>query len=201
MTRKEDDMHKFFMIPILALALAIPATVQADEYSFDVNAKFVNISFISEMEVEDILGTSNVIKGSVDLAKGTFKLEVPVASLKTGIDMRDDHLRSEMWLDAANNPNLIFEGSKIDDLGGGKYKISGKFYARGTAKDLSVVVNLKKIAAAKASKVGLGDGGAIRVRGEFNLKLSDFGVKIPGMAAAKVNDEWTVKISLFGVAK
>jgi polyisoprenoid-binding protein YceI len=194
-------MRHFFMIPILALALAVPAAAQADEYSFDVNAKFVNISFISEMDVEDILGTSNAIKGSVDLSKGNFKLEVPVASLKTGIDMRDEHLRSEMWLDAANNPNLVFEGSKIDDLGGGKYKFTGKFTARGKAKDLSVVVNLKKIPAAKATKVGLGEGGAIRVRGEFALKLSDFGIQIPGMAAAKVNDEWLVKISLFGVAK
>jgi len=62
-------------------------------------------------------------------------------------------------------------------------------------------VNLKKIPAAKASAIGLGDGDAIRVRGEFTLKLSDFGIVVPGMAAAKVNDEWTVKISLFGKGK
>lgn len=194
-------MHRFFMIPILALALAVPAAAQADEYSFDVDAKFVNISFISEMEIEDILGTSNAITGAVDFARGSFKLEVPVTSLKTGISMRDEHLQSEMWLDAKNNPNLVFEGSKIEDLGGGKLKLSGTFWARGKAKDIAVVVNLKKIPAAKASKVGLGDGDAIRVRGEFNLKLSDFGIQIPGMAAAKVNDEWTVKISLFGKAR
>ena len=194
-------MHRFFMIPILALALALPAAAQAEEYSFDVDAKFVNISFISEMDIEDILGTSNAISGSVDLAKGTFKLEVPVASLKTGIDMRDDHLQSEMWLDAKNHPNLVFEGTKIEDLGAGKYKLSGTFWARGTSKDLAVTVDLKKIPAAKASKFGLGEADAIRVRGAFTLKLSDFGVQIPGMAAAKVNDEWSVKISLFGKGK
>ena len=194
-------MRNFWMIPVLALALAAPTAAQAEEYSFDVHEKFVNISFISEMDVEDILGTSNVIKGSVDLTKGSFKFEVPVASLKTGIDMRDEHLRSEMWLDAKNNPNLVFEGTKIDDLGGGKYKVTGKFYARGQAKDISIVLNAKKISADKASKVGLGDNGAVRVRGEFTLKLSDFGIKVPGMAAAKVNDEWTVRVSLFGKGK
>ena len=194
-------MLKYWMMTAMALTLTISNAAQADEYSFDVHEKFVNISFISEMDIEDILGTSNKVSGAVDLTKGTFSITVPVASLKTGIDMRDEHLRSEMWLDAKNNPDLVFEGSKIDDLGGGKYKLSGMFWARGKSKELALVVDLKKIPAAKASKVGLGDGDAIRVRGEFKLKLSDFGVQIPGMAAAKVNDEWTVKISLFGQGK
>ena len=191
-------MSRYWMMTALALALAAPTAAQADEYSFDVNEKFVNISFISEMDIEDILGTSNKVSGAVDLTKGTFSITVPVASLKTGIDMRDEHLRSEMWLDAKNNPDLVFKGSKIDDLGGGKYKFSGTFSARGKARDLAVVVDLKKIPGTKAAKFGLGDKDAIRVRGEFTLKLSDFGIQIPGMAAAKVNDEWTVKISLFG---
>lgn len=194
-------MRSFWMMTTMILALALPTTVQAEEYSFDVHAKFVNISFVSEMDIEDILGTSNAISGSVDLTKGAFNIKVPVASLKTGIDMRDEHLRSGMWLDAENNPDLVFEGAKIDDIGGGKYKVTGKFWARGEAKDLAVVIKLKKIPAAKASKIGLGDGNWIRVRGEFALKLSDFGIEIPGMAAAKVNDEWIVKVSLFGKEK
>ncbi|MBM4373269.1 MAG: hypothetical protein FJ098_16555 [Deltaproteobacteria bacterium] len=41
----------------------------------------------------------------------------------------------------------------------------------------------------------------VRIRGEFQVRLSDFGVTIPAMAAAKVNDLWTVRVSLFGKAK
>ena len=47
---------------------------------------------------------------------------------------------------------------------------------------------------------GLAEGDWLRVRGQFTVKLSDFGIKVPAMAATKVNDAWTVKVSVFGKA-
>ncbi len=189
-------------VAVLAIAL-VSIDAAATEYDFDVEGKFINITFESKMDVEDILGTSHEIAGSArfDGKVGSFQFKVPVASLRTGIEMRDEHLRSAYWLDAEKYSHITFQGDRIVAKGDGKYEVTGKLSIHGIEKITSVVVEAKEISADKSSAVGLGDKGALRVRAEFVVKLSDFGVKIPDMAAAKVNDAWTIKISLFGKAK
>lgn len=181
-------------------AVALPATARAQTYSFNVHAKLVNIAFESRMDVEDILGTSNQVKGHVKRGsdgKVTFSLQVPVTSLRTGIAMRDKHLRSKMWLDAARHPNIQFKGTRAKHLGKGRYRVSGMFTLRGVSRPLTVDLRVRRIPASVASRAGLGKGNWLRVRGRFTVKLSAHGIRIPGMVAAKVSDRWTVKVSLF----
>jgi polyisoprenoid-binding protein YceI len=193
--------NRFLAIPfVLAGLIAYPSVGQAETYKFNVHAKLTNISFESKMDVEDIVGSSNQVKGWVkrnSAGRVTFALKVPVKSLKTGIAMRDMHLRSPMWLNAKKFPHIQFKGTKATKLRNGKWRVSGVFTMHGVSRRMSVVVRVRKISAAIAARAGLGRANWLRLRTKFNLRLSHFGVKIPGMAAAKVNDKWTVKISLF----
>lgn len=185
----------------MAALLLTPVMAHAQTYSFDVPPKLVNIAFESRMEIEDIFGTSNRVGGWLKMKgpkKIHFKLEVPVDSLKTGIAMRDDHLKSETWLNAGKHPAIAFEGKSMRKLGKNRYEVKGTFTMRGKKQPLKVVLQAREIPQAKASRLGLGKGGDwLRVRGSFKVKLSDHGIKIPKMAAAKVNDTWTVRVSLF----
>ena len=54
-------------ISILAVALASLASAPADETAFYVghHAKFVNITFESQADIETIIGTTNVAKGTI----------------------------------------------------------------------------------------------------------------------------------------
>jgi polyisoprenoid-binding protein YceI len=197
-------MKNLITIAFVFLALAlVPLGAHAEDYSFDVETKFVNISFESKMDVEDILGTTHSVEGHArfDGGSGAFEVKVPVATLRTGIDVRDEHLRSAHWLDAEKHPHIIFKGDSIVDKGKGEYDLTGKLVVHGVEKALTIPVSVKKIDAAKSGKFGLGDKGAARVRAEFKIKLSDHGVVIPEMAAAKVSDVWTVKISVFAKGK
>jgi polyisoprenoid-binding protein YceI len=192
------------MLGVAIMVFAFGAnSVQAKEYSFDVDSKFVNITFESKMDIEDILGTTHTISGSAsfDGRTGNFDLSVPVTSLDTGIKMRDEHLQGEMWMDAAKAPNIVFKGEKVVEKGEGKYEVSGKLSFRGAEKAVTIKVTAKEIPAATAKKFGLGDAGALRIRSEFRVKLSDYGIQIPEMAAAKVSDVWTVNISVFAKGK
>lgn len=184
---------------VIAIAALLPVSAMAQDFSFNVDSKFVNITFESQMEVEDILGSSNEVSGSLnfDGRKGNFSLAVPVSSLKTGIEMRDEHMRSPMWLDAVAHPEIKFEGDRIKALGDGKYEVTGNFTMHGVTRPLTVVVATRLIPAVRAAELMMGDVDWIRVRASFKVSLSDFGVKIPDMAAAKVSDEWTIKVSLF----
>lgn len=199
-------MKTLFALVAAALSLA-PFAAQAEEYSFDVPEKLVVVTFESRMEVEDILGTTRSVQGHVRLdgperpggeAGGSFVVEVPVASLKTGIDLRDEHLRSEAWLDGTRFPTIRFEGTTLRKMTDTRYAVSGTFTMHGVARPLALEVDVQRIPSDRATKLGLGEGDWLRVRGELRVKLSDHGVTIPAMTAAKVSDEWTVKVSLFG---
>ena len=185
---------------ILALSLfLVPAVASAEKYSFDVDPKLVNISFESRMEIEDILGTTHKATGSAQLEGKTasFDISVPVDSLRTGIDLRDEHLKNDQWLNAKKHPNITFKGDKIRKAGKDKYKVSGQFEMNGVARPKTVTVDVRRIPEATAKKLGLGSGNWLRVRSDFKVDISEHDIKVPDMAAAKVAKTWTVRVSLF----
>ena len=78
-----------------------------------------------------------------------------------------------------------------------RYEVRGLFALRGKKRPLKVLVEAIQIPRRTAARLGLGDAEWLRIRGSFKVKLSDHGIKVPKMAAAKVSDTWTVRVSLF----
>ncbi len=192
---------KVLVLSVL-LFLVTPSLFAAETtFHFGKSGQRTNITFESETDFEVILGSTNEISGDVtaDLTAGTgrLELEVPVASLRTGIAARDKHLQSKNWLNAKQFPLLSFVSSKVEKLSRGKWEVTGTFTMHGVSKEITVTVDVRSIPAAVAKKAGLEKGDWIRVNVPFELKLSDFGVKVSGRAAAKVNDTWKVRILAF----
>ena len=194
-------------LSILALAVAgLAFAPSPDEVTFYVghHPKFVNISFDSHADVETIIGTTNVAKGEVkaDLEKGTgsVSLTVPVASMKTGIDLRDEHLRGDKWLDAAKFPDITFVSKKVERVDGAKskVKVTGDFTMHGVSKEMVVAVDWRELNADQVKKAEFPEGRWLRFVAEFPVKLSDHGVKVPEGVGSKVNDTWNVKMAIFG---
>lgn len=173
-------------------------------YTFGKSDQRTNISFQSETDFEVILGSSVKASGSVtadfDAGSAKMNISVPVASLNTGIEMRDDHLRSEHWLNAAEFPDISFTSNSVRKLSDTSFEVTGTFEMHGVAKELTVKADVRRIPADLAGKAGLEPGDWIRVTAPFEIKLSDFNVKIPDMAAAKVNDTWSVNFMAFAVS-
>jgi polyisoprenoid-binding protein YceI len=194
------------LIALLALAgsaaQANPAPAEK-KYYVGHQDKFVNITFESNADVETIVGTTHTASGemSVDLARGmgAVSLNVPVDSLRTGIDARDEHLRQPNWLDAEKFPHITFQSKKSSPVPGKKDQVEvvGDFSVHGVKKEITVVVSFKQIPPAASQKAGFGDGEWVKFATEFDVKLSDYGVQIPQGIVAKVSEVWKVKISLF----
>ena len=66
--------------------------------------------FVSEAPLEKIVGMSEgllTLTGDfTDLKALQAVVVIPVASMRTGNEIRDEHLRGEGWLNAAANPNV-----------------------------------------------------------------------------------------------
>lgn len=194
--------------PLLLIALALAALIQvrpadAAELTFTIggDSKNSNITFESEADFETILGRTNTASGTVvaDLVAGTGSVDVrvPVASLDTGIELRNKHLQSGDWLDARTSPELRFVSRSARKLEDGSWEIAGDFTLHGVSKPLTLRAQVRPIPADAAKAAGLGKGDWLRVSAPFEVRLSEHGVEVPGKVAGRVSDVWKVKLNLF----
>ncbi len=76
-----------------------------------------------------------------DFTDGTIGVTIRTASINTGIEKRDNHLKSDDFLGAEKFPNITFESTLIEKTGKDTYKITGDLTIRDVTK--SVVLDAK----------------------------------------------------------
>lgn len=163
-------------------------------------------SFFSTTPLEDITGLGNGVSGSVtfsvnDLKTLKGKISVSVASIKTGIDMRDEHMHSAGWLNAESFPEISFEIKKVSDIKsieGNKLtaKVTGNFTLHGVTKEVVANATLTYLDESETTKMRA-PGDLLGVQAKFNVKLSDYGVnnKVVGQ---KVSENIEVSVNVVG---
>jgi polyisoprenoid-binding protein YceI len=185
----------------MSLLLLALLAVQEETWYLDHGPKFTNIAFEGHAEAETIIGMTNRVAGRVT-ASGV-RVSIPVASLRTGIGDRDEHLLGAVWFDAEKHPEITFVSKKVRKLEKepNKVEVTGDFTLRGVAREMTVVVEMRPIPADAVKKAGFPEGRWIRFTAEFAVKLSDHGLKVPDRAVVKVADTWTVRMVLYGCSE
>ena len=169
------------------------------------------VTFRSEAPLEDIVGTTNEIRGYIvfdprnPMGGARGEIVVPVASLHTGIPMRDEHLRGPEWLDAAEHEQITFRIQKTSHVrrvkkGDGfvTYELTaeGPFTLRGGSQDLKTRVPLTYLEESEMTR-GKMEGDLLAARTSFTVALEDFGIKgFEGAVGAKVGKTIDIDVSL-----
>lgn len=159
------------------------------------------IQFVSDAPLERITGTSSSVTGEVtvnpaDLSSVSGTIRVPVASIRTGDDLRDDHLRSDSWLDAAGHPDATFEITSVEgasSLTPGevvRVTLHGRFSIHGHTRDITASAQIRYIPAADGSPE------LIRAQARFTVSLPDFGVSVNPLVRLKVSDTISVNVTI-----
>jgi polyisoprenoid-binding protein YceI len=175
-------------------------------------------SFTSEAPLESIVGTTNQVFGYVAFdpdnptrgGKGVVK--VPVASINTGIPLRDEHLRSAGWLDAEKHPHIEFEihsakeVKKVNARGGAEtYDLTlvGTFHLHGQSKGMEIPARISYLKESEKTKA-FAPGDLLRGTATFEVSLADFGVTGPkGMEiiGSKVGESPSVQVHFTASSK
>lgn len=163
--------------------------------------------WLSTAPLEEIKGTADGVTGSLTFdpkkpatLRGT--VSVTVASMKSGNDMRDEHLRGAQWLDAAKHPAISFTITSVSGLKTNGNQITGQatgnFTMHGVTKAITVPFTLQYIdESAKTKERAPGD--LVMVTADFNVALKDFNVAgSKGTVGSKVGESIKVSAKLFG---
>jgi polyisoprenoid-binding protein YceI len=75
-----------------------------------------------------------------DYTHSTVEASIEVATVKTGDDQRDGHLKSADFFDAEKFPAITFKSTNIDSKGGADYEVTGDFTLHGVTKPVVFAV-------------------------------------------------------------
>jgi polyisoprenoid-binding protein YceI len=71
-----------------------------------------------------------------DVTESQVRVTIAAGSIDTGVDGRDQHLRSADFFDAANYPELTFESRRIERAVDGALKVTGELTIHGITREV-----------------------------------------------------------------
>ncbi len=202
-----------------AIVLSICITTNINAQSFNIPSKGNQVfdfkdtqdrnqaTFYSEARYENITGLTNDVWGKVSFdikdVKSTLNGEVSIStsSIKTGIEKRDEHLRSVSWLNSEKYPNITFkikEITQINQIEDNLLKIVllGEFSLHGKTNLVYANATMKYLVESETTKQIM-PGDLVSIVAKFEIKLSEFGIT-NSLIGNRVNDKILITANLVG---
>ncbi|MCX7807214.1 MAG: YceI family protein [Deltaproteobacteria bacterium] len=179
---------------------------RAQERTFRVIAGS-SIQFISNAPLERMTGSSRTVEGEFvlnpsDLSQIRGTIRVPIATLRTGIELRDEHLRGPSELDAARYPHAVFEPVRVEGARNlvpnqvVRFVLVDRFSLHGVTRELRAEVQVRWMPASDELRSQGISGDLIRAQATFVVNLPDYGIYVNPFVRLKVSDNIRVNVTL-----
>jgi polyisoprenoid-binding protein YceI len=184
-------MNRLALAAALAAALATSPAFAAESYSLDVRHTFPSFE-VNHLGFSIQRGRFNKTAGKITLdtaaKKGTADITIDAASVDTGLDKLEEHMRGEDFFNVAKYPTITFKSDKFTFEGDKVKAVSGNLTMLGVTKPVTLTAayfNCADHPMAKKKACG----------GDFvtTVKRSEFGMKY---ALPAVADDVTLRIQV-----
>ncbi len=167
-------------------------------------------TFFSTTPLEDVEGIASGIVGAISFDLSNFSetisgsFEVKVASMKTGIQLRDQHLRSANWLDEEEYPLIKFNVSgaeNVKQISDNKLEsdVIGSFSFHGIEKKIVAKSTITYLDESEETKKRA-PGDLLVIKSIFKVKLSEYEVE-NNVIGNRVGEDIEVTVNLVGSNK
>jgi len=166
--------HSLLTAALAVLLAALPAYTAVTKY--DADAAHSNVGFSIP-----ILGGLSHVRGKFsdfavtityddkDVTKSTVRAVIKAASIDTGIERRDAHLRTADFFEVEKYPEIIFESTRVEQKG--KQLIAhGTFTMHGVSKEIALPFTINGVKQGADGKTTLG----VTARAAVNRR--DYGI-------------------------
>lgn len=182
-------IKKALTVAVAALTLAaapMPDTWNVDPshsaVTFQVKHFFTPVKgSFDDYEIDLVYDAENPERSSVEA-------RIDVASVNTGDERRDEHLRSEDFFEADAHPHITFRSTSVREVAPGRLIATGPITIKGVTREIELTVNrlgVQDIPAEMREMLG----GVTRVasfEGETTIDRRNFGVGVGNWAATMV---------------
>ncbi|MEM9545923.1 MAG: YceI family protein [Bacteroidota bacterium] len=136
---------KSLLFTFLITGFSIPLSAQTT-YQLDPGHTFVNFG-VERFMVCEVTGRFNEFAGTIayhpdDISQTFIDVTIDVKSIDTGLEIRDGHLKSAIWLDADNHPNMTFKSKKVEQSED-QMMITADLTIRGVTREVTFPMKIK----------------------------------------------------------
>jgi len=165
-----------------AVALSAPGitsggdTLAVDVPTYSVDGAHSTIGFkVRHLGITNVSGRFSDFDATVyvdpsDLSTLEASAEIRVASIDTGVEKRDGHLKSPDFFAADEYPTITFQSREVRNVRGDTFEIVGDLTIRGTTRE--VVMDAEFIGAAT-----MGDSRRISIEASTTINRFDYGLR------------------------
>lgn len=130
---------------------------------------------VKHMMVSTVRGRFNRFNGVLDLDEqnphaSSVRVTIETASIDTGQEGRDNHLRGPDFFDAAQFPTITFVSKRVEGLSGERYRVIGDLTLHGVTHEVPLEIDVEGPIKDMQGK----RRAAFAIRGEISRK--DFGL-------------------------
>jgi len=187
-------LPRLCLLAAVSLALTHPISAAPETYKIDPVHSSIGFK-IRHLGISWVNGSFNDFEGQVvfDPEKpenSSVNVIVKAASIDTGSEKRDAHLRKPEFFGVEKAPTLSFKSTKVEKTGPNLYKVTGDFTVIGVTK--SITFDFTGTDEVKGMQGETRRGGET----EFVLKRSDFGMN---HMAGPIGDDVRVSLAFSGI--
>jgi polyisoprenoid-binding protein YceI len=180
-----------------ALVVAMPLLGHAQATSWSIDPAHSSANFtIRHAAVSTVHGSIYKIAGSVswddsDVSKSSVDATLDATTISTGVEARDNHLKSPDFFDVAKFPTATFKSTSVAKTADG-LKVTGNLTLHGVTKPVTLEVTDISAVTPNPMKKGAFSRG---LTASTTINRHDFGVN-GGMADAMLSNDVKVTIDL-----
>lgn len=196
---------------VILISLAALNAINAEQVTYSINEGHYEeaVTFTSKAPLETIVGKTSKIHGFItfDLTdvttepKGEFVVDL--ASLKTGIGLRDQHMR-ENHLETKTFPEAKFVLRSVKSAGGvdlsdglaKELTLEGDFSLHGITLPKSISAVVKYIAKPNQSDIKI-PGQLVHIQAHFEVLLADYKIKRPQFLIMKLDEKQLINLDFY----
>lgn len=171
-------------------------SVVLDEWSIDEahsNINFTITHFFTPVDGSFEDYSSEIIFDPSDLANSSIDITIPVSSINTDNQRRDNHLKSEDFFNAQEWPNIHFESNEIEQTGDNQFVAHGELTIRDVTREFDLPFELLGVMDHPMRE----DTKVAGITATTSLNRTDYGVGVGDWAAtAVVGDEVDIQLNL-----
>lgn len=165
-------MNRLHVTGALLLPLLFTAAVPDDVQRFEIDRTHSRVGFaVRHMGVATVRGEFRDFEGhlllnTADITKSTVSIVIRTATIDTGNERRDNHLRSDDFFNAEQYPTITFETRRVEQ-GADGYVLVGDLTIRDVTKEVHIPFELN-------GPITLGDRQRLGAEGSVQVNRKDF---------------------------
>lgn len=178
------------MLSVITIQIIVLTTSLLAAETYRAGPENSSVKFkIGHLVINTVSGSFKDFEGTIrydpdTIEKSSLAGVIAAASVDTGNESRDEHLRSQDYFDVANHPEIRFQSKRVQQDRNGNVLI-GDLTMRGVVREIAIPFVIES---------DTGDG-RLRFSARLELDRQDYGIGYGGFLDATVGDLVTIELT------